>query len=284
MKALTVKFGPSKLFLKLSQTKNESEKEEIADGLTELYLPLVERIVNNFLYKISNVTMRKEIKDDLIQRGREELIRRIWGFDLNRGVPFEEHAPRYILGKLKQYIRDNYSSIKISRPVELQMKINRAADQLCFELGRIPTIGEIAEKLEMSPKKIEENLIVLHVFGDLLYLDAPCGDNSSEETDLTLHDVVPYPDSQFEDKLCETFELLRAIPKLERDIKDLIILRFSRGLTQTEIAARKGISQMEVSRRLREGIKKLKEILNKPSDAKERDLDSTYQNETKVVS
>ena len=141
--------------------------------------------------------------------------------------------------------------------VERFLLVERAADQLSGTLSRAPTAGDIARKLELSEEEVTEAFAVRYGY-DALSLDRPQRDADGDE-DLSLLDTLGEEESRYEliayrESVAGT---MRALPKREQDI---LRLRFVGDLTQTEIAERLGVSQMQVSRLLRRSLDRLRVV------------------------
>jgi RNA polymerase sigma-B factor len=164
-------------------------------------------------------------------------------------VPF---AVACVVGELKRYLRDASWWMHIPRPLkERSLKLCKAVDELPQRLGRSPTLAELAAHLEVIE---EEALEALEVAGTRVdcSLDAPL----NEAEDVSLADLVAAPAAHEErEDLLALPALLAALPEVERQV---VLLRFFADLSQYEIAARVGCSQMHVSRLLRQAIARMR--------------------------
>jgi RNA polymerase sigma-B factor len=220
------------------------------DELIELHLPLVEHFARRFLN-------RGEPFDDLLQVGTIGLIKAIDRFDVGRGVEFSTYATPTILGEIKRHFRDRGWAIRVPRRLqELRISITAATAELTQEVGRSPTVSELAERVGVSQEEIIEGLESANAYSTLS-LDAP---ESGEDSATSMMDVIGAYDAGLEH--VENREtLMPLLEALEPREKQILTLRFFKGMTQSQIAAEVGISQMHVSRLLTRTLSRLRESL-----------------------
>jgi RNA polymerase sigma-B factor len=220
------------------------------DELIELHLPLVEHFARRFLN-------RGEPFDDLLQVGTIGLIKAIDRFDVDRGVEFSTYATPTILGEIKRHFRDRGWAIRVPRRLqELRISITAAAADLTQELGRSPTVSELAERVGVSQEEIIEGLESANAYSTLS-LDAP---ESGEDSAMSMMDVIGAYDAGLEH--VENREtIMPLLEALEPREKRILTLRFFKGMTQSQIAAEIGISQMHVARLLTRTLTELRESL-----------------------
>jgi RNA polymerase sigma-B factor len=240
------------LFEKLSDPgSTEAERSLYRDELVHLHLPLVEHFARRFLN-------RGEPFDDLLQVGTIGLIKAVDRFDIDRGVEFSTYATPTIVGEIKRHFRDRGWAIRVPRRLqELRLSITSATAELTQEHGRSPTVSELARKVGVSDEEIIEGLESSNAYSTLS-LDAP---DSSDDSALSMIDVIGGDDEALEHvENRETIKpLLEALDPRE---KHILTLRFFRGMTQSQIAAEIGISQMHVSRLLARTLERLRESLD----------------------
>lgn len=192
---------------------------------------------------------RRESLEDLIQVARLGLLQAIDRFDPGRERPFVVFARATIVGELKRHLRDRTWSMRVPRSLQEHYLVAvRTVDELTQELGRSPRIREVAERAGLSEDHVIE-AIELGSAQRLASLDAPLADGR-----------VPEPgaeDSAFDAAEGRAFvsHLLARLPEPEQRILEL---RFLEGLSQTEIGARLGVSQMYVSRMLSRTLSRLR--------------------------
>jgi RNA polymerase sigma-B factor len=216
-------------------------------ALAERMLPLVRRLAHRY-------AGRGEALDDLVQVGSLGLLKAIDRFDVSRDLRLSTFAVPTILGEIKRHFRDRVWALRVPRDIqELNAKVSRAVDRLTVDLGRSPTVDELARATESTAERVLDALQGSQAFS-AISLDEPLGDGRDPLE--TLGDV----DEHFED--AERRELLRlgleSLPGREREI---LRLRFFEGLTQREIADRVGISQMHVSRLIRRSLDRIRDSL-----------------------
>lgn len=184
--------------------------------------------------------------DDLFGAGCLGLCKAAKGFDQSRGLCFSTYAVPVILGEIRRLFRDG-GSVKVSRSLkELSMQINRTAGELEKNLGREPTVKELAEKLGVSAERITEALCAAR---PVLSLTA------GEETDTHELDVrVESCEEEFCDRQA-LHQMLSALPETERR---LITLRYFEGKTQSVTAQELGMTQVQVSRKERVILQKMR--------------------------
>jgi RNA polymerase sporulation-specific sigma factor len=178
--------------------------------------------------------------DDLFQIGCIGLLKSVDKFDLSYDVKFSTYAVPMIIGEIQRFIRDD-GSVKVSRSLkEVANKIRKAKDELSKRYGRVPTINEIAEFLEITAEEV------------VLAQEAARAPSSIHETvyendgdPITLLDqIADHSENRWFDKIA----LKEAIEELDEREKLIVYLRYYKDQTQTEVAQRLGISQVQVSR------------------------------------
>jgi RNA polymerase sigma-B factor len=232
--------------------KDDPRRERLREILVEEHLPLV----RHFARRFSN---RGEPFDDLLQVGTLGLIAAIDRFDPSRGVEFLSFAVPTITGEIKRHFRDQGWSVRVPRRLqELHLALNSAVGELAQKNGRAPTPSELAEHLGIPRAEVLEGLAVANAYRSSS-LDERL---SGEEDSPTLAATLGEEDAALEGvEYRESLQpLLATIPARERRI---LILRFFGNMTQSQIAADIGISQMHVSRLLSQTLAKLREGLLK---------------------
>ena len=222
------------------------------EQLVMSHLNLVRFLANKF-------KNRGEPLDDLIQVGYLGLLKAIDRFDPERGLEFTTYATPTILGEIKRHFRDKGWSVRVPRRLqELSAKVNQATDTLTTQLQRSPTIDEIADYLDASVDEVLEAME-----SSSAYSSVPLeGTGSSENDDApSIIDRYATEDSELaltDDRLIIE-EALEGFSPREREV---IELRFLKGMTQIEIAEKLGISQVQVSRLLRRMLKKIQDKID----------------------
>ena len=218
------------------------------DVLVERFLPLARQLARRY-------ERPDEPFDDLFQVACLGLINAIDRFDLDRGLAFSSYAVPTILGEIKRYFRDRTWSVRVPRDLQdLALKVDRAVTELDIELHRQPTVAEIGAKIGADEEDVVEALEASGAYR-ATSLQMPWGADASSGD--TLGDVIGNEDCGFaraEDRA--TIEhVMRVITPREREV---LRLRFAEDLTQAEIGERIGISQMQVSRIIRQALGRLR--------------------------
>jgi RNA polymerase sigma-B factor len=218
-------------------------------GLVDLYMPLARRMASRY----AGVS---EPYDDLLQVASLGLLNAIDRFDPARGTPFAGFAKPTILGELKRYFRDKVWTVRVPRSVHDRMAdVEKATEKLTLDLGRPPSVEELAEQVGITAGEVLEVLEAQHNRRPLS-LDAPPVGEDPE--DFSGAEWVGRPDGNF-DLVEYRLAMESVLPVLEPREREVLRLRFVEELPQTEIAARIGCSQMHISRLLRRALDKLRE-------------------------
>jgi len=232
------------VFEAFAQSRDPALRDELVAGHLNLAKYLARRFAN-----------RGEPLDDLIQVASLGLVNAVDRFDVNQGVAFSTFATPTILGELKRYFRDKGWALRVPRRVqELTLELARAVSELSHELGRSPTIAEIAQSIGVGEDRILEAMEAAEAYR-ASSLDTP-GERSPVETAaLTGPDQYAESDTRLE------LETLMA--RLDERDREIVKLRFFDGLTQSEIGDRLGISQVHVSRLITRAISVLRDAQRK---------------------
>jgi RNA polymerase sigma-B factor len=225
-------------------------RQAIRDQLVETHLPLVEYLARRF-------RNRGELHDDLVQVATIGLIKSVDRFDLERGVEFSTYATPTIVGEIKRHFRDKGWAIRVPRRLqELKLSLAKATSELSQRNGRSPTVSELAVFLDMTEEDVLEGLESANAYSTVS-LDTP---DSGDSDALAVADTLGVVDESLEGvEYRESLKpLLDLLPPRE---KKILLLRFFGNLTQSQIAAELGISQMHVSRLLARTLAQLREGL-----------------------
>lgn len=217
--------------------------ESASETLVVENMPLIKSVVRRYSGKAVDY-------EDLLQMGSMGLIKAVLNFDTKFGVRFSTYAVPMIAGEIKRFLRDD-GAIKVSRALKvLSYNIMKFTETFNQENNREPTIEEISENF-----KIEKEEVVFAL--DSTRYPLSLYDKNDDESNLSLIDkiTVDYDDDEAIDKIILS-ELLSELPL--RD-KKIIILRYFRDKTQSEVAEVMGVSQVQISRLENKIIEKLKE-------------------------
>ena len=212
-----------------AQQGDQAARDELIQKNMRLVWSVVQRFIN-----------RGYEPEDLFQIGCIGLLKSVDKFDLSYNVKFSTYAVPMIIGEIQRFIRDD-GTVKVSRSLkEMSNKIRRAKDELSKVFGRTPTITELSEHLELTPEDI------------IMAQEASRTPSSIHETvyendgdPITLLDQIA---DHSENKWFEKIALKEAIALLDEREKLIVYLRYYKDQTQTEVAERLGISQVQISR------------------------------------
>jgi RNA polymerase sigma-B factor len=233
---------------------HRSGDPRLREALVRRYLPLARHLARRFQRPSDSL-------DDLYQVACYALVKAVDGFDVSRGLAFTSYAMPTISGELKRYARDTGWGLRVARGLqERVLEVDRATSALTAELGHSPTSSQVASTTGLTSEEVLETLEAAsnHMFESL---DIPIGVDGDAVTRL---DTLGATDPRYE--LVEDLEAvapaLRRLPERQRQ---LLSLRFGDELPQSEIARRLGISQMHVSRLLRQTLDELAEKVEEPA-------------------
>jgi RNA polymerase sigma-B factor len=231
------------LFKRYLETRDPAAR----DALVERFLPLARQLARRY-------QRAEEPLDDLIQVASLGLVKAIDRFDTDREVAFSSYAVPTILGEIKRHFRDRTWSVRVPRDLqELSLKVDRAVVAMAKDLQRQPTVPELAEKLEVTEEQVLEAMEASSAYR-ATSLSAPRG---GEDQGDTLGDTVGTEEQGYNlaENRATLDRLLQTITPREREV---LRLRFEEDLTQAEIGERIGVSQMQVSRLIRQSVTRLR--------------------------
>jgi len=238
------------IFSSYQGATTEEERARYRERLVDQHIGLVEFLARRF-------RNRGEPVEDLIQVGTIGLLKAIDRFDLDREVEFSTYATPTIVGELKRHFRDKGWAVRVPRRLqELHLELTKTVGNLAHDLGRSPTIEEIAKAAGISEEEVLEGLEIAQAY-NFTSLDAPI---DSQEGSTSFAEQLGAEDEQLEN-LEYRASLAPEMAKLPEREQKIVYLRFYKGLTQSEIATRLGISQMHVSRLLTRTLAQLREAL-----------------------
>jgi RNA polymerase sigma-B factor len=227
-----------------------ADRDRVRARLIELYIPLAEYLARRF-------RNRGEQLDDLVQVANLGLIKSVDGYDPGRGAAFTSYAIPMIVGELKRHFRDKGWDVRVPRRLqELRLEITKVSGDLAQDLGRSPTVVDLAKRLDVSEEEVIEGLDCGQAYR-AMSLDAPVGGDSADGGQSGLGDLLGDVDHDLEN--VENREALRPlIARLPVREQKIIAMRFFGNLTQSQIAAELGISQMHVSRLLAQALRAMR--------------------------
>ena len=219
---------------KLLQQAAEGDEQACEELVTE-HLPLVKSIVKRFMN-------RGYEYEDLLQTGTIGLIKAIKNYSFAYDVRFSTYAVPLITGEIKRFLRDD-GAIKLSRSLkEASIAVMRGRELLFKELGREPTINELAEKCSLSP---EDVVCALEASRPLVSIYEPVTDDGKSEL-LVLDKIASQTDesSDINDKIL----LTELISSLNANDRAIIVMRYFKNMTQCQVAEKLNMTQVQVSR------------------------------------
>ena len=240
---LTMERSVESLLIAYHRDGDEQAREQV---LVEL-MPLVRALASRY-------AGRGEALEDLVQVGSIGLIKAVDRFDIDRGVDISSYAVPTIVGEIRRHFRDKAWAMHVPRRLkELSVRLSRVLDQLTNELGRSPTIAELAVAVGVDEEDVIDALDSTNAYSTRS-LSAPYEDGGDEY----LADKLGTDDSGFAE--IEDSALVEAgFSALDERERRIVELRFFEEMTQSQIAAEIGISQMHVSRLIRRSLEKVRE-------------------------
>jgi RNA polymerase sigma-B factor len=218
--------------------------------LVERFLPLARKLARRY-------SGAREPFEDLLQVASLGLVKAVDRFDVSRRTAFSSFAVPTILGELKRYFRDLGWAVHVPRGAQEQaVKVEQAQSQLTVKSGRAPTVPQLAEYLELSIEDVLDSLETSRAH-HASSLDAPYDDGEGEGGAVVDSFGGEDPGLRLVDERVTVGIAARQLSPREREV---VMLRFVQDLTQTQIAERIGVSQMQVSRILRRAITRLGEL------------------------
>ncbi len=201
--------------------------------------------------------------DDLIQVASLGLLKAIDRFEPDRPSAFSSFAVPTILGELKRHFRDRGWSVRVPRDLqEMAVRVERVAEELSRGLGRAPTPGEIAEHIGATTEQVLEAREAAGAYR-AVSLDRPRDDDEDSEGMSESMMGIEDPGFRLAEDAATVERLMSVLGDREREV---LRLRFEEDLTQSEIGARVGVSQMHVSRLIRQAVTRLREAAELTED------------------
>jgi RNA polymerase sigma-B factor len=219
------------------------------DQLIEEYMSLVRSLARRYAY-------RGEQLDDLVQIGAIGLIKAIDRFDVDRGVELTTYATPNIIGEIKRHFRDKGWAVRVPRGLqELNVQLSKLIEEQTIELGRSPTIPELAKVAG-----VEEELVVEALESGRAYSSVSLSTGGGQDEDGELDPLESLGSEEPQYEVSEDRAMLApGFAALDERERLILHLRFFKGLTQSQIAQQVGISQMHVSRLIRRALERIRE-------------------------
>ncbi|HZG60376.1 MAG TPA: RNA polymerase sporulation sigma factor SigF [Anoxybacillus sp.] len=232
-----------KELIRRSQEGDQEARDEIIEKNMRLVWSVVQRFLN-----------RGYEPDDLFQIGCIGLLKSVDKFDLSYDVKFSTYAVPMIIGEIQRFIRDD-GTVKVSRSLkETGNKIRKAKDELSKKYGRAPTITELADYLNISP---EDVILAQEAIRSPTSIHETVYENDGDPITL-LDQITDQTTTSWFDKIA----LKKAIEELDERERLIVYLRYYKDQTQSEVASRLGISQVQVSRLEKKILQQIKERMD----------------------
>ncbi|HZU58752.1 MAG TPA: SigB/SigF/SigG family RNA polymerase sigma factor [Actinocrinis sp.] len=200
---------------------------------------------------------RGELSEDFVQVAYLALVKAVDNFDPERGTGFLGYATPVILGEIKKYFRDATWDVHVPRAMqELTRTVRACNERLTRELSRSPTVAEIAEQIGETAEMVTEALVAMDSY-TTASLDRPL---RAEPGSPRLVDLLGGEDARLEAVVDRT-ALKPLIAALDERDRSILMMHFFQGMTQREIGARLGYSQMHISRLLSSVLGRLRAAL-----------------------
>ncbi len=240
--------GARDLLQEYAQTRDAALRER----LVMAHASLAAYLARKYAY-------RGEPIEDILQVAQVGLLGALDRFDPSRGVEFSTFATATIVGEIKRYFRDKSWSVHVPRRLrELNNQLMRTMETLSQELGRSPTIEEIAEASQVPFENVVEALEVGQAYNPVS-LDTEVAETRGGQPS-SLMDYLGSEDKEMR-RAEERHTVAEAMAALPEQLRAIIRLRYFDDLPQAEIARRLGISQMHVSRLQREALRRMREMI-----------------------
>lgn len=235
----------------------------LRDELVGEYLPFAYGLAHRY-------ARRGEPVEDLEQVAALALVKALDRFDPDRGVKFTTFAAPTIIGELKRHFRDKGWAVQVPRRLqELYLELGKTAARLSQELGRSPTVSELAAVVGAT----EENVLEAMELGQTAYQGTSLDQPASDDETATIGERLTADSNTVEEASTRTSlrNLLGCLPDRERTI---LYLRFFEDMTQSDIAEQVGLSQMHVSRLIRQSLDELRSLARRERDS-DRELETS---------
>lgn len=236
------------------EATNPKKKERLRNFIVAACLPFVKKISYGLARRSTDPI------EDLIQVGSVGLLKAIDNYDNSQGTTFKTYSTYLITGEIRHYLRDKTAMIRAPRELqELSYRVNNIVQKLTLELGQSPSNLEVAKELEIPLKRVNE-VGEVDRRKTIISLDHMASDNS--ENDQPLVDRIV--DNNYQDKINRQeikILLSEAIDVLDEELKHIIVKSFFEDMSQQQIADELGVSQMQISRKIKKALNQLFEII-----------------------
>lgn len=231
--------------LELARNGDKNAREDLINGNLRLVLSVIQSFKN-----------RSENPDDLFQVGCIGLIKAIDNFNPSLDVKFSTYAVPMIIGELRRYLRD-FNPIRVPRSLrDIAYKALKAKENLSAKLSHDPTVEEISAEIKENPKNVARALDA--ILEPVSLYDPIYSDNGDS---VYVLDQIKDENSN-DDAWLDNIAIKNAISTLNEREKRILLMRFYRGKTQTEVSEEIGISQAQVSRLEKTALEKMRKLMS----------------------
>lgn len=236
------------------QEKNPKAKEKLRNFIVAACMDFVKKIAHGLARRSTDPI------EDLIQVGSVGLLKAIDNYNENHGTSFKTYSTYLITGEIRHYLRDKIAMIRAPRELqELSYRVNMIVQRLSLDLGRTPSDLEIANQLAIPIKRIDE-VNEIDRRKNIISLDNITSENI--ENDQPLMDKLV--DDNYQDQINRQemkILLSEAIEVLDDELKTIIKMSFFEDMSQQQIADKLGVSQMQISRKIKKALNKLYSVI-----------------------
>lgn len=240
--------------LDYKQAKNPKAKEQLRNFIVVACMDFVKKIAHGLARRSTDPI------EDLIQVGSVGLLKAIDNYDPSHGTSFKTYSTYLITGEIRHYLRDKIAMIRAPRELqELSYRVNMLVQRLTLNLGRSPSDLEVANELAVPIKRIDE-VNEIDRRKNIISLDNIT--NESVDNDQPLVDKLI--DDNYQDQINRQemkILLAEAIGILDSELRNIIEMSFFRDMSQQQIADELGVSQMQISRKIKKALSKLYDVI-----------------------
>lgn len=234
--------------------QNPKAKERLRNFVVAACLDFVKKIAHGLARRSTDPI------EDLIQVGSVGLLKAIENYDTGHGTSFKTYSTYLITGEIRHYLRDKIAMIRAPRELqELSYRVNMIVQKLTFDNERAPSDLEVANELSISVKRIDE-VNEIDRRKNVVSLDNSTSENLDNDQPL----VEKLIDDNYQEQINRQemkILLSEAINILDDELKNIIQMSFFEDMSQQQIADTMGVSQMQISRKIKKALNKLYEVI-----------------------
>jgi RNA polymerase sigma-B factor len=234
--------------------KNPKAKEQLRNFIVGACMDFVKKIAHGLARRSTDPI------EDLIQVGSVGLLKAIDNYDASHGTSFKTYSTYLITGEIRHYLRDKIAMIRAPRELqELSYRVNMIVQRLTLDFGRAPSDLEIANQLAVPVKRIDE-VNEIDRRKNMISLDNITSENVDNDQPL----VDKLVDDNYQEQINRQemkILLSEAIEVLDDELKNIIEMSFFDDMSQQQIADKMGVSQMQISRKIKKALSKLYDVI-----------------------